>query len=360
MGIKKRSKNKIILAAICSISIMSTSSVYAESLEGVVIKDDVKMHYTAGEEGTVTGILNINEKTQIEDVYDDWVLARLGNVSGWIRKNSVFVKNENNNMVSFGDVNATLLNVREGSGLNFPVVGQLANNDNIFILKIDGDWYYIKNDTIEGWVFSQYIGVTLQNKIGKRINSQENIEISRGEATKRSQKISTDDVTYTVEVLDYQNGKYYIKNSEGGYEWVDQSQIEIVIPPINAIGKSIVKIAQEYLGTPYVWGANGPNSFDCSGYTKFVFNRMGIQLPRVSRSQANVGQYVSRNDLILGDLVFFDTSSSKNGKISHVGIYMGSNQFIHASSSSSGKYVRISSLSDVFYNSRYVTARRVR
>lgn len=77
--------------------------------------------------------------------------------------------------------------------------------------------------------------------------------------------------------------------------------------------------AKSFLGTKYVWGATGPNKFDCSGFTQWVFRDIGIDIPRVSRDQARVGEYVSFEDLKKGDMVFFDTKKIKRGIVTHVG-----------------------------------------
>ncbi len=99
---------------------------------------------------------------------------------------------------------------------------------------------------------------------------------------------------------------------------------------------SVISFAKTLLGKPYVWGAEGPNSFDCSGFTQYVMKKsVGVSIPRVSRDQSKYGTYVNRGDLRSGDLVFFDTQGSNNGSVSHVGIYIGNGDMIHASSGSS-------------------------
>lgn len=115
-------------------------------------------------------------------------------------------------------------------------------------------------------------------------------------------------------------------------------------------GQTVVVYAKKFLGTPYVWGATGPNSFDCSGFVKYVYAHFGVRLPRVSRDQATAGKYVSRSNLQPGDLVFFGRS-----RIHHVGMYVGNGCYIHAPRT--GDVVKISSLSG---RSDYATARRVK
>ncbi|NUU64079.1 C40 family peptidase [Paenibacillus agri] len=120
---------------------------------------------------------------------------------------------------------------------------------------------------------------------------------------------------------------------------------------------SDVKIENEVnqlLGTPYVWGGTTVAGFDCSGFILYILNKFNAgDLPRTSQSQAKAGTAVAKEDLRVGDLVFFNTLG--NG-ISHAGIYIGDGEFAHSSSS---KGVRISKLSESYYADRYVTARRV-
>lgn len=107
-------------------------------------------------------------------------------------------------------------------------------------------------------------------------------------------------------------------------------------PPTRAPRSEVVSIAKRYLGAPYVWAASGPNSFDCSGLTMFVYRQVGVSLPHSSRAQIGYGQRVSRSDLAPGDLVFFGSP------IHHVGMYVGGGMYIHAPQT--GDVVKISSL----------------
>jgi cell wall-associated NlpC family hydrolase len=120
--------------------------------------------------------------------------------------------------------------------------------------------------------------------------------------------------------------------------------------------KRIEKVAKKKLGKRYVWGASGTrNTYDCSSFTKYVYRKNGISIPRTSINQSKFGKYVKRKDLKKGDLIFFDTSKRRKGYVNHVGIYLGNNKFIHASSAK--KKVVVSSLSK-FYANRYKGARR--
>ncbi|MDR3270350.1 MAG: C40 family peptidase [Peptococcaceae bacterium] len=118
-------------------------------------------------------------------------------------------------------------------------------------------------------------------------------------------------------------------------------------------GTKIVDLAMSLLGASYVSGGMSRNGFDCSGLAKYVYSGVGITIPRTSYDQFAGGTAVSKADLEPGDLVFFTTYASG---ASHTGIYIGGNQFIHASNPQDG--VKITSLSDSYYAARYLGAKR--
>jgi cell wall-associated NlpC family hydrolase len=120
------------------------------------------------------------------------------------------------------------------------------------------------------------------------------------------------------------------------------------------LGDQAAALAKLQLGKQYQWGAAGPNKFDCSGLVMYVYNELGIALPRVSVEQASYGDHVDRGKLQPGDLVFFQLNGSR---IDHVGIYVGRSKFVHAPR----RYVpvRTDSLNNAYWRQRYRGARRV-
>ena len=126
----------------------------------------------------------------------------------------------------------------------------------------------------------------------------------------------------------------------------------------NNITRQIENESKNLLGKKYVWGATGPYNYDCSGFTQKIYRDAGINIPRVSRDQARIGQYVNYNNLKKGDMVFFDTKKKRTGLVSHVGIYLGDGNFIHASSSAK-KVVIFNFNEKKFYKKRFLWGRRV-
>jgi len=133
--------------------------------------------------------------------------------------------------------------------------------------------------------------------------------------------------------------------------------VQVAASPQQQVSRSdnsgLVKNALSLVGVPYLFGGTSRSGFDCSGYTQYVFKGSGISLPRTAAGQFSVGSSIGRDQLQSGDLVFFTTYAPG---ASHVGIYIGGGSFVHASNSG----VRTSSLSESYYASRYLGARRVR
>jgi cell wall-associated NlpC family hydrolase len=113
---------------------------------------------------------------------------------------------------------------------------------------------------------------------------------------------------------------------------------------------AVVAAAMRYVGAPYLWGSARPPGFDCSGFVKYVYGTVAVTLPRTVRAQYRIGTSVPRDELAVGDLVFFD-------RLRHNGIYIGDGRFVHASKS--GDVVKVSGLDDDWFRQRWVGARRL-
>ena len=130
-------------------------------------------------------------------------------------------------------------------------------------------------------------------------------------------------------------------------------------PSASETQQALISFAKKYLGTPYKYGGTTPKGFDCSGFVCFVFNEFGKTLPRSSRDIARVGEKINRQDLQIGDLVFFE-GRARNGVVGHVGIVfdIGNDtvSFIHASTN---RNIVVSSMKEEYYAARFLLARRI-
>ena len=116
------------------------------------------------------------------------------------------------------------------------------------------------------------------------------------------------------------------------------------------ISQELTTLAKKYLGGKYIWGGETPKGFDCSGYTQYIFKKIGINLPRTAYEQSKIGERV-KGRLHKGDLLFFNTDPSRGIPVTHVGVYLEKGKFIHAASKKKG--IIISALSKA-YQSTYL------
>ena len=119
-------------------------------------------------------------------------------------------------------------------------------------------------------------------------------------------------------------------------------------------GYLAASLAREQVGVPYRYGGSSPSGFDCSGLVQYVYGKLGVSLPRKSRDIAGVGHQVSVHALLPGDLVFFRINGRR---VSHVGIYIGNSEFVHATKS--GHPVRTDNMTNPWWRKRFVVGRRL-
>ena len=212
-------------------------------------------------------------------------------------------------------VKGTSVNARSEANKSSSVVKKFDTNDKVTVTGEDGDWYIVDIN-------------------GKKAYIQKSLLSSKKvETTSRSSNSLTEN------------------NEENNVE----EQKEGTTTETNKSADAIVAYAKTFQGYPYVYGTNGPRSFDCSGFVQYVYKHFGYSLSRSSKTQANDGVAVSKSNLQPGDILIFKNTAKT--EIGHVGIYIGNGQFIHASNPKTG--VTISSLSSASYQQRYVTARRI-
>ena len=151
-----------------------------------------------------------------------------------------------------------------------------------------------------------------------------------------------------------ENGEYYVNCQKDSAEtkYLPYYSMQTALN----LRHDILEVSKEYIGVPYVSGGTSRWGFDCSGYTQYVFNQLDIALDRTVLNQLSDGIIVAKEDLQCGDLVIFSYTGDNGGFASHIGIYVGNDQVIHASSS---RGVTISDLNSQYYTYHYQCARRI-
>jgi len=181
---------------------------------------------------------------------------------------------------------------RAGPGLDQEVLGYFFCGNQVSVLAREGDWYQVQSGGTTGYLFAEYVET-----------------MAPGETP----AVSGD------------------------------------------LAKSVISLAKENLGVPYVYGGTSPEGFDCSGLVYYCFLKSGVKLNRTATGQYQQGSYVEKSALQPGDLVFFVSPGTRS--IGHVGIYIGDNEFIHASTGS--RKIMVSDLTSSYYVTNYYGARRI-
>jgi cell wall-associated NlpC family hydrolase len=258
----------------------------------------------------------------------------------------------------------TKVNIRTSPNTSAGIVTKLSNSSVSIIDKVDG-WYKISFNGKTGWVSSDYIKV-----LSKKATINADGVNFRSSANTDAKVIDTLSKGTRVEILDTKSGWHKVKvGSKVGYvasKFVTSAKssvktsrsitAEAFDASDDSQGNDVTSYAKRYVGVRYVYGGKSPNGFDCSGFVGYVYRHFGVSLNSSAESMFSNGVRVSKSGLRAGDLLFFDAAARKSaGEIDHVGIYLGGDKFIHASTSN-GR-VLIQSLSG--YHGTYIGAKRV-
>ena len=252
------------------------------------------------------------------------------------------------------------LNIRKGPGTSYSIVGHLPKDAGCYIYEIDKDgWAKISSGGVTGYVLTDYLIMGDEAKdyaqeVGYFAATVNTTTLNvRMEPTTDSKILTLigDSASFEVvedNTIDDEWIKIKVDDEEGfvNYEFVDiKYQLKKAVPSydletdggsgggVTSLRASIVAYAKQFLGCPYVWGGNSlAHGVDCSGFTKGIYANFGYYISRTSRTQAYDGVSINISSVRPGDLVFY----SSGGTITHVAMYIGNGQIIHASSPRDG------------------------
>ena len=317
----------------------------------ITLKNDVKLYSLPLISSSKIEEVKKDGKVNILQQLNNWVYVNIDNKTGWLQNQELqYIKEEvkteetkeqqknetekikkqetketSASITKVGYVNVQSAKIRKGPSTSTDYIETVNLNEKVTIVAEEDDWYKIKYGKTDGYIYKKLVSDEKVKETTSRSSEDRTLNSSKDSSKQEETK---EDISSNIK---------------------EEDKITTVT------GQDIVDYAENYLGCKYVSGGNGPSSFDCSGFTTYVYKHFGYSLNRTSVGQQSNGTQVSKSNLEKGDiLVFLDESKSKVG---HVGIYIGGNRFIHAANPSKG--VVEESLSNSYYDQRYVTARRI-
>lgn len=339
---------------------------YEESTYKVAtVKDGVAVKIR--EQGSVQHIAYTGDEFKVVGVQGDWVKVKVEDGEGWIATRFVDIKE------AHGYITSNKVNLRKEANTESEIVEELEIGSTMKVLEDNGNWIKVKKGEQEGYIRSLYVSEEAPVIEVEEETTQENVQTStdNNTSTNNTQSSNSDSQSSNKNQTSTNNqssnknqnstNNQSSNNNSGQEQKPAQKPSEdngSYNPPAanTSSAQAVVNLAYAKIGSPYVWGAEGPNSFDCSGLTSYVYKQAaGISLPRSSSAQAGYGKTVSKSNLQPGDLVFFATNGT--GNVSHVGIYIGGGNMIH--SPKPGQSVHVVSINSSYYASKFVTAKRV-
>ena len=296
---------KRIITLLLFVTILMSMAIGAAAIEmktgiGIVQAGSLRLRAKPNTDAEILATATAGDNVVIIRKVDNWYLVDYNLHVGYMSADYIQVKDRENVELGYGIVEDTVVNMRSKPSSDGELVAQVPRGETAYIIGFNCGWYKVQYESQTGYIRSDLLALS-------------------------------------------EAPKYNTKNSVGS------------APVVISEGEKLVKYAKGFLGVPYVWGGTTPNGFDCSGFTKYVYGQMGYKLKRTAAEQLGNGTSVSRSELKIGDLVFFKNTYSTSAAASHVGIYIGDNQFLHAAEGG----VKITDMDMEYYAARYVGARRV-
>ncbi|OQA19215.1 MAG: putative peptidoglycan endopeptidase LytE precursor [bacterium ADurb.Bin363] len=303
---------------------LTSSPVYPGMKVRYVCGNGVNVREEASLTSSVVTVSNAGDKAFVKTYNTSgWVYVVLeGERKGWINEKFLTDSLNQQNSITVSKIRyiqGNGVNLRKGPGLDNSVITTFKNGVKVDVESYDNKgWILVSADGYKGWVYKGYVGVD--------ILPDEMVAMTSSKSYSDNYSSSSSNISYTTPKNTYSS----------------------------ASGNGLVDTAYSYMGVPYVWGGTTAYGFDCSGFAQRVYADNGISILRTADAQFTQGISLSREELQPGDLVFFTTYT---WGASHVGIYIGNSEFIHASSGAGE--VTINSLNDYYYNARFLGGRRI-
>lgn len=293
----------------------SSSSVIAAG----IVDGDVNLRRSAGMQGDVLATLSSGTTVSILAEKDGWYQVNYDGQKGYMSGDYVISKASASDLKGYAKVTTDALNMRSTPDTGGEVVTLVYQAAYVTLKGFDGGWYKVSYDGYTGYMSGDYLDPVAEKPKASSASGSSTSNSSLPSGQSAGQGTGT--------------------------------------------GADIAEFALSFRGVPYVYGGASPSGFDCSGFTMYVYRHFGYSLPHGATPQMNYGSAVSRDQLSVGDLIFFFDPDFADSGASHVGIYIGGGQFVHATSGP-GYCVKVSSFKSDgstgnYYSSVYLTARHI-
>lgn len=300
------------------------------SIKAVGIVDgDVNLRKKASTDSEVLEMLSDGTAVSILSKQDGWYKVSYDGKTGYMSADYLASKNSASGLKGYAKVTADALNMRDSANTSGGVVAMVAQDEYVKLSGFENGWYKVSYDDYSGYMSGDYLSLVAQKP-----EPPKNTETSSSSGSKKNISSSSSSLPSGQSA----------GNGSG-------------------TGSDIADYALSFCGVTYSYGGASPSGFDCSGFTMYVYNHFGYDLPHGATTQMNYGQPVSMDNLSPGDLVFFFDPDFADSGASHVGIYIGGGQIVHASSGP-GYCVKVSSFrgdssTGNYYSEVYLTARHI-
>ena len=304
---------KLIVLLVFTLSIVFTLASSASATElktgiGIVeARGGLRLREKPSTSADVITVAQKGDTVVVIRQVDDWYLVNYNLHIGYMHGDYLTVKARENVELGTGSVDASLVNLRNGPSTSTTMLEQLKAGEEVEIFGFNSGWYKVRYEGQIGYIRSDLVTLLEKplNNTGLAATSSDD-ETSSGSTSTEAD-----------------------------------------------LGQQIATYAQQFVGYPYVYGGSSPSGFDCSGFMQYVFSQFGYSINRTATAQLANGYSVAYEDLRPGDIIYFGYGSTA----SHVGMYIGNGQFVHAENSSTG--VVITDLSVSWYANRYLCAHRI-
>lgn len=335
---------KYVRFALCAIVIVSMFAVSAFAVElkvGTIKADRLNMRSAPSLSAKLVGQAADGDQVVILSKQGNWYKVVFNGVQGYMHADYVTISETGDFSIGTGSVRGTSVNFRKRPSTNADVIKKLDRGEKVNVIGVERGWYKISVNDEVGYIHPDYLEVIKaqplsRGKVDEAPPADAGVAEPLADVEKNAEQPS--------EPTTLPNAPETIK------EEAENSDSE-------AMRVSVVAYAEKFLGCKYRYGTMNGKTFDCSGFTSYVFNEFDISLNRSAAGQVSNGTKVSREDLKPGDLVLFRDPSINRAAASHVGLYVGDSKFIHCSSRGGG--VKYNSLNDNYYNKYYIGGRRV-